>query len=331
MKRLFILVFFFTTNASAYVPTVESLFRHGSNPEITANGVSITLSVKKLQAGTKPVANQESSLLLETKAEDFFKIFFTRISQDVMKVAQTRYTNDTFSESSLEGKQYYPNFTAYTIKGTPEESEKGIFHGLLRSLVFNDGEYMINYLKSLGVPVKLNAEILNRQKVEHLANYKHYLLAVNKDRSARKGLPNPLKPEDPAARERIEQVMNEPMYIDQKQVKISRDNGELSWMITAGAFEAVVSYKKREIQKVKFKSQLGEFEIICKDYWLANGTHAMPRYIVIKDYKAEMYQVEILNLRHYLEKEVDLINRLKKWDSILKGKESLDPKPPFLL
>lgn len=331
MRFLILLVSFFTVSALAYVPTVESLFRNGSNPDVTVNGVSLTISVKKIQAGAKATSNQEGSLLLETKAEDFYKIFFTRLGQDVMKVAQTRYSNNTFNESSLEDKQYYPNFTAYTIKGTPEESEKGIFHGLLRSLIFNDGEYMINYLKSQGISVKLNSEILNRQKVEHLASYKHYLLAINKDRTARKSLPNPLRPEDPAARDKVEQVMNEPMYIDQKQVQIFRDNGELSWMINVGSFEAIVSYKKRQIQKIKFKSQLGELEIICKDYWLANGTHSMPRYIMVKDYKAETYQIEVLNLRHYLEKEADLINRLKKWDSILKGKESLDPKPPFIL
>jgi hypothetical protein len=44
-----------------------------------------------------------------------------------------------------------------------------------------------------------------------------------------------------------------------------------------------------------------------------------------------MYQIEILNLRQFIEKESDLISRLKKWDSLLKGKESHAPKPPFLL
>ena len=331
MKKLIVLLVCFASTAMAYVPTVESLLRHGANPDVTSNGVSLTLAVKKLQAGAKAENTQETSLLQETKTEDFYKIFFTKVSNDIMKVAQTRYSNSTFSESSLEDKLYFSNFTAYTIKGTPEESEKGIFQGLLRSLVFNDGEYLVQYLKSMGVPVKLNSEIINRQKVQYLADYKHYLLAINKDRSTRKTLINPLKPDDPVARDKVDQVMNEPMYVDQKQVKISRDNGELAWIITAGSFEAVVSYKKREIQKIKFKSQLGEIEILCKDYWLANGTHSVPRFILFKDYKAETYQIEVLNLRHYLENDIDLINRLKKWDSLLKGKESLDPKPPFLL
>jgi hypothetical protein len=45
-------------------------------------------------------------------------------------------------------------------------------------MIFNDGVFLINYLKTLNVPVKLNNEIINRQKVEYLASYKQYLIAV---------------------------------------------------------------------------------------------------------------------------------------------------------
>lgn len=330
MKLLFTILFL-STNAFAYIPTVESLFRHGSNPDVTANGVALTLVVKKIEAGVKNEGKSEESLLNETKNEDFYKLFYTKLGHDVWKLAQTRYDNASFSEGSLLEKKYYPNFTAYTIKGTGEESEKGLFQGMLISMIFNDGTFLVNYLKSLDVPVKLNGEIINRQKITHLASYKQYLVAINKDRTARKNEVNPLKPEDAAAREKIDLAMNEPMYIDQKQVKLSRENGEIAWLINAGPFEAVVSYKEREIRRIKYKSQLGDYEIICKEYWLANGTHALPRFISVKDFKGEMFQVEILNLRQYIEKESDLIGRLKKWDILLKGKESLETKPPFLL
>src|SRR5687768_5122184 len=99
-------------------------------------------------------------------------MFFTKVSSDVMKVAQTRYNNASHTEDSLLEKKFYPNFTAYTIKGSAEVSEKGIFQALLRSMLFNDGAFMVNYLKSLGVPVKLNSEIINKRKVEYLASYK---------------------------------------------------------------------------------------------------------------------------------------------------------------
>lgn len=329
MMNLFFL--FLTLSAFAYVPTVESLFRHGSNPDVTVNGASLTLVIRKTPIGPKATSS-DVSLLTETKEEDFYRMFFSKYNDDVLKVAQTRYADATFSADSLIEKNYYPNFTPYTIKASGEESEKGIFMGVLQSLVSNDGSFLVSYLKALGVPVRLNEELINREKVEYLAEYKKYLVTINKDRTARKTAVNPLRPEDSSAREKVDKVMNESMYIDTKQVKLSRDDGQMVWLVTAGStFEAAFSYRERHLLRLKFRSQLGEYEIQCKDYWFANGAHSMPRYLLVRDYKGENYQVEITKVRHYTEKETDLVKRLKKWDSILKGKESLDPKSPFLL
>lgn len=330
--KIFLLLFLVTTSALAYVPTVESLLRHGGNPDISATGISLTLNVKRINAAASTSSTQETSLLKETKAEDFYKIFYTRSnSSDTLKVAQTRYDNSTFSEGSLEHKVYYPNFTPFTIRATAEQAEKGIFFALMSSLVLNDGSHLVNYMKALGVPVRLNNDLINREKLELMAEYKRYLVTVNKDRNAKKTLPNPLRPDEAAQRSKVNKLMDESMYVDLNQVKLSREEGNMSWLVSAGTFEAVISYKEREVQKIKFKSQLGDFEIICKDYWLANGTHSMPRYMLVKDFKGENYQIEVMNLRHYNEREDDLVKRLNKWDQLLKGKDSTDPRPEFLL
>lgn len=324
-------LFFFITSAHAYVPTVESLFRHGSNPDVSTNGMTLTLKVKKIQAEEKTSSSvTDASLLKDQRTEDFYRIFFTR-SGESLKVSQARYNSGNFSESSLLHKIYYPNFSSYTIKSDLESAEKGIFFGLLQSLVLNNGAPLLNYLKSLGVPVRLNSEIINREKVEFLADYKRYLVLVSKDRNARKTEVNPMYPEDSASRDKAQSIMSEPMYTDLKQVKLSRDENQIAWFVNAGAFEAVVSYKLRDVQKIRFKSVAGEFEVIMKDYWLANGTHALPRFMQIKLFNGEQYLVEVTNLRHYVEKEDDLVKRLRHWDQILKGKESTEARPEFLL
>ena len=320
-----------TSAAHAYVPTVESLFRHGSNQDVTGNGISLTMVVKKMGEEKTPATTQDASLVQDTRPEDFYKIFITSNPNDSLKVAQTRYKNATFSESSLEHKIYYPNFTSYTIKTDIEQVERGLFFALLHSLTLNNGSHMVNYLKGLGVPVRLNSELINREKVEFLADYKRYLVTISKDRNAKKTEVNPMRPDDREGRERAERIMNESMYTDTKQVKLSRDDGQIAWVVNSGPFEAVFAYKSRDLQKIRYKSQAGEFEMVCKDYWLANGTHAMPRYILIKSLNGQSYQVEITNLRHYVEKEADLVRRLGNWDQILKGKESSELRPEFLL
>lgn len=320
-----------TTAVQAYVPTVESLFRHGGNPDVNSTGSSVTFVVSRMQMGERLTNNlNDSTLLKNDKEKDYFRLFYTKSGEN-LKLSQARYSNNTFSESSLEHRLYFPNFSGNTIRGTLDQAEKGIFINLMHSLVLNDGRYIVNYLKSLGVPVKLNSEILNREKVEFLAEYKRYLVKINKDKNARKTEVNPMRPNDRDARIRAEQIMAEPMYIDMKQVKLSRDEGNVSWMVNAGPLEVVASYKNRDIQRLKFKSPQGDFEIICKDYYLANGTHALPRYILVRTFSGQSFQVEITNLRHYNEREDDLVKRLRNWDQILKGKESTEPRPEFLL
>ncbi len=330
MMKLFALVFLISS-AHAYVPTVESLFRHGSNPEVVANGVSLTLVVKRINPGEKADSSvTDASLLSSDRAEDYFKIFMTKTGE-ILKVAQSRYSNPQYSESSLEHKIYYPNFSAYSIRPDIEQIEKGLFYGLIQSLALNDGAHIVNYLKTLGIPVRLNADLINREKIEFLADYKRYLVTISKDRAARKTEVNPMRPDDSAARERAEQIMEQPMYVDTEQVKLGRDEGNIAWIVSAGPFEAVFSYKLRDLQKIKFKSEAGEFEIICKDYWLANGTHALPRFVLIRSLNGQSYQVEITNLRHYIEKPEDMMKRLQNWDQILKGRQSTELRPPFLL
>lgn len=326
MIRLLISAVLFSFNAVAYVPTVESLFRHGSNPEVTSNGVAFTMAIKRIVPGQVNAENPP-----EIAAQDYFRIFLTKATGDNLKVAQARYKDNTFSEGSLDHKVYYSNFTPYTMKPAVEQMEKGIFFALVNSLAYNNGSHMVNYLKTLGVPVKLNSDLINREKIEYLASYKRYLVTINQNKAAKKTEVNPLRPEDIAARERVETVMNESMYVDTKQVRLVKDEGEMAWLVEAGPFTASFAYNSRDLMKLVFKSAAGELEIICRNYGLLNGTHRFPRTMLIRDFSGDNYQVDVTDLRHYVEREDDIVRRLKKWDTILKGKESPNPRPDFLL
>ncbi|HXH75139.1 MAG TPA: hypothetical protein VNJ08_09260 [Bacteriovoracaceae bacterium] len=326
----FVLLFIMSAQAMAYVPTVESLFRHGGNQDVTSNTITMNLRVSRVQpGGEKPVPVQDTAVVKERRAEDFFKLYITSTNGDSIKLAQVRYSNSSYNDSSLEHKIYYPNFSPFTIKANADQVEKGIFFALMKSLTLNDGEHLVNYLKSLGVPVKLNNELINREKIEYLASYKRYLISTNRDR--KKDAENPLRPEDATERAKVEKAMNESMYVDNKQVKLSRNNAEMAWLVNAGAVEAVVSYEKRHPIRLTYKTGAGDFEITCHDYWLSNGTHFMPKFLTVKNPNGETFQVDITGFRHYTEKDDDLANRLKKWDQVLRGKESTELRPEFLL
>lgn len=319
IKFLFFLIFMMSS-AVAYVPTVESLFRHGSNADISANGISLTMSLKKTDSDGKVLMDEN----------DFYKIFFTRTTEG-MRLSQTRYTNASFSETSLVNKAYISNYSGFSIPSNIESAEKGIFIGVLHAITHNNGVHLMNYLKNLGVPLKFNNEIINREKIEFLAGYKRYLAIIARDRSAKKTEVNPMQPSDPAARERAQIIMAESMYTDTKQVKLTQEDGNISWKIEAESFEAIFSNSERDLLKLKYKSALGEYEISFRDYWRANGIHTIPRYIDVKTFDGQRYQLEIMALRHFDDRDEDVQKRLRNWDQILKNRESSNPRPEFML
>ena len=327
MIRFFLITLIVSSQAFAYVPTIESLFRHGSNADVTSSGVSFRLALKKIVPGEEGKAPSS----IELKPEDYFKIFLMKASGDNLKIAQARYSDNTFSETSLSHKIYFSAFSPHTLRPSVEQMEKGVFFALINSLVYNNGSHIVNYLKTLGVPVKLNDDLINREKIDYLASYKRYLVTINQNKSSKKTESNPLRPEDAATKDRVEAVMNESMYVDTKQVRLVKEEGEMAWFAEAGPFSAVFSYNTRDLMKLVLKSAAGEIEILCRNYGLLNGTHRFPRTMLIRDFSGDNYEVEVTDFRHYIERDDDMVRRLKKWDSILKGNESASPRPDFLL
>lgn len=320
MMKSLLIYLILISSALGYVPTVESLFRHGSNADISANGISITLSLKKVDSDGK----------IQFDENDFYKLFFTRTSEGI-RLSQTRYTNASFSENSLIQKTYLPSYSSSSVPSNIESAEKGIFLGVIHAITHNNGIHLMNYLKNLGVPLRFNNELINREKIEFLASYKRYLAIISQDRNARKTEVNPMQPSDPAARERVQAIMAESMYTDTKQVRLMEEDGKVVWKVDAEPFEAVFSNTERDLLKLKYKSALGEYEIICRDYWRANGVHTLPRYVDIKTFSGQKYQVEIMGLRHFDDREEDLQKRLRNWDQILKNKQTSEPRPEFML
>lgn len=321
-----LLSLFFVTSALAYVPTVESLFRFGGNPDVTTNAAVVSFVVRKIDEGTS-----SGEGLVQRRSEEYYRLYLTKEGIDTLKIAQAKYGDASFSDNALVHRIYFPNFTPHTLKPSLDQMEKGLFLSLVHSMVFNNGSQLVTYLKGLSVPVSHNADLINREKIEYLASYKRYLKNIAQNRNARKNEENPLRPDDPAARERVQKVMDESMYVDTGHVKLGRDEGRVAWLVSAGAFESVHAYDTRAVQKYRYKSPAGEYLVVAKDYWMPNGTHLLPRHLFIRDFKGENYQVEFIDLKHFVEKDEDFGKRIQRWDQILRGKEDLVPRPEFLL
>jgi len=119
--------------------------------------------------------------------------------------------------------------------------------------------------------------------------------------------------------------------VDTGHVKLAKEEGKPAWSVTAGSFESVHAYDSRAVLRYKYKTDAGEFTVIPKDYWLATGTHLFPKSFHIRNFRGENFEVDIIDYRHFLDKEEDLVKRQKKWDQLLRTGMSSEPRPEFLL
>lgn len=322
--KFLVLLLVLTQSALAYVPTVESLFRNGSNPDISGNVAIVNLKVTKVDPSGIVQDEKNSN-------SEFYRIYYTKTSDDVLKLNQFKFPDQSFNEDDFVHRAYYSNFNAFTLANQRSAVEKSLFYGIMQSLVLQDGQFLVNYLKSLGLPVKLNKELINREKINLLAQYKQYLITINQDKEARKTLENPLRPNDAEKREQVEKVMNESMYVDTHQVVLSKESGDMSWKINVGGLDASVSYDKRYLQRLNFKGESGDIEFIFKDYGLVNASHVLPKFILIRDFNGDNYQVEVLNLRYSSFSDAAFVKKLKEWDQKSKARNVEVLRPSFLL
>lgn len=322
--KLFLSLLFVTQLSWAYVPTVESLFRNGSNPDITGNVAILNFRVSKMDP---------SGMIQDTNAQNTenYQVYYAKFADDVYKLNQFKFSGNSFDEKNIVHQAYYPNYNAFSFANQPNAVDKSLFYGILNSLVIHDGAFLVSYLKSLGLPLRHNRELINREKIEYLAQYKQYLITINQDKEARKTLENPLRPADPAKKEKVDSVMKESMYVDTQQVKLAKDSGEMSWKVSVEGFDASVSYSKRYLQKITFKTEAGVLEFLFKDYGLVNASHVLPKQILVRDVNGDNYQIEIVNLRYGSITEGNYLKKLKEWDKTVREQSVEALRPGFLL
>jgi hypothetical protein len=195
--------------------------------------------------------------------------------------------------------------------------------------VLNDGSYLTQFLKNRGVNVSLNNELLNQEKKQLLDRHKLWLMKTKGGRD-HEGEEPPLSPITSLEKERVSQIMAQPMYASTGHVDLVRFDGEACWNVKTDSFEAWVSDTNREFKQAVLRYTTGETEIKAKDYIKFNGTNPFPRLIILKNSKDQYFYIEPILLRYFNESGQELVNRLKRYDKDVKKPTEPLIKPYFV-
>ena len=321
MIRFFALLLISST-ALAYVPTVESLFRNGSNPDLTQNAAVLTLKVTPVN----PLAEKGEQAQGQSV---WVKLIYHMGAGGRIKLSQLTYRTSSLVDSAAESKVFFSELSPNSFDQSVEMSERGLFYSMLNSLVVNDGAFITQFLKSRGINVALNSEIINQEKKQLLERHRAWLIRTKGGRQT-EGDESPLTPASPIEREKVNQIMALPMYASSGQISLVRFEGEAAWNVKADAFEAWVGDTNREIKQISYKTSGGESEFMAKDYIKYNGTTPLPRLITFKNSKDQYYNIEPIGIRYFNESGQDLVNRLKRYDKEVKVSKESDIKPYFI-
>ena len=319
MKKIIVSLLLISWSAIGYVPTVEGLFRHGNNPDVTTNALVLSASITPHNPFAEKTENPVSPL--------WVKWIYNVTPHGKLKLTQLLYSSAAMNEASLLDKIYVAELSPKSF--TAANTEKGLLLALLNSMLINDGSFMIDFLQHHGVSVAANTEILNQEKTALLYRYRAWLAQTKGGRAAG-AEESPLNPSNPTERERVSRLMNSSMYLDSGKVSLSRYQGEPAWQIRTESFEAFVDDAKREVRQVVLRQSNGEIDITCHNDLLINGTHRMPKYLIIKTTLDQHYNVSFISLRHFNESQSELLNRLQKYDQVLSQKRSPVERPSFL-
>ena len=313
-----ILVLLLTSVVSAYVPSVESLFRNGKNGDISVNTLSIQAKIEK-------ISEVEVSIPANTSTTHYIRWIYQHSGANRLKMVQLEYSHPSFGDQFLIDKHYVSQLSPMMFPTGSRGIEQGGFYSLMNSLLINDGSFLVEFLASKDLPVALNENAINGEKHELLLKYKNYVEETAKNNK----IDNPIEPIDRSQYHAAQSVLNSPYIKQSLKVKIEKWQDEFCWKVESDLFEAWVTDQSRQVRKVLFKSPDGEFEVIPDDFMQFGGVHSFPRTMLVRTTQNEYYKIQFSELNYFSENEAGFINRLKKLDQ--KNQNRRSPiRPSFI-
>lgn len=299
MKKLTILLsLVWVLAVSASVPTEEGLLKNLNNAGIPGNLITVKAMIQSSSPAIA-VAGAEA----EAAKADYYKFVISLENPSVVSLLQVAYSNSQMLASQIKDVKYIPDLlTAIKREKTPE---KGLFYSVLMMLTTNRSEGVETFLEKSGVKILRNKNILNEEKMKLLRSYRTYL-SSNKG----KGEANsPLNPADPQNKAKIIELFRANTFQRSKNIELVKLENEFLWKADWKNTKGFFSNEERRLRMLEYTTGDSTIKLEAKDYILFNGTNELPKYISVKDSKAQITKAQILGLDTKTNREKKLIER----------------------
>ncbi|MBD66896.1 MAG: hypothetical protein CME62_16965 [Halobacteriovoraceae bacterium] len=273
MKYLIItLLFCLTTNA--YVPTLDSLLRNGNNVDVANNTIIVNLKIQS-----------------EKTNEKSFRLQVFNEREDYPKLVQLQYDQGKFSSKYLYDIKVVPFHSLDALSKNKEKIEQRFFFAIMRMLMTNSGDLLIELFREHGINVPTNQQLINKDKLNLLNDYKRYLAKVKSDSSLRDELNNPMQPKDSEQEQKVDEIMAEPFLKSDGLVKRVKSGDFFNWVVhTENLF--IRFDNTHRITDLSLKTSAGELKASFGRFVLVGGSIEFPESIEFSLPNGETYFVK---------------------------------------
>ncbi len=294
----FLLVAGFALSASA-APTIEGLFRHGNNADVTQHAVVLTMAVEELP----------TEVTKELSPPRFVKILFIKAGGRY-DLTQIDYADKKFSDNSVVG--VVQKNQLLTEVRREDISGKVFFYSLLGSLTFNDSTLMNAFMKGHVAGYKTNRELMNKDKVELLKKYKDYLIAVSEEGGSVKDAIKATKEGDAEERKKALDVISAGVYDKSDRVHLTKNENGFFWLVDLEKIKLQFTNEEHQFKNAVAEfSDEQKFEMEAGEFAKLNSVHDFPRTLSFKDASGNLYRMVFSGMTYINESSAEYQKLIK--------------------
>lgn len=314
MKPIFFFILI-SFNLMGARPSVEGLFKNGSNQDVTSNFVMFRF-LYEIEENKESIGQEPEELKNSLKGE--ISTRFILNEGKVESLLLFAFSKDEDKKSALVRK-FYKKYSS--IEKDLTSLEDKVFWGLLEYLVLNKSEKIIKVLSEIeGVDLS-NKVLVNTEKLELLKKKKNYLEIIKNDKEMETAVTNPVESEDPEIAKKNKEILKSRFFKRSENVKLVKSGNKFFWELKLEKVEALFSVANHKIQFLKIKIDDNELSYTFDNFVLFNGVHELPSKVIVQDLKKNVKKIRFQELKH---KEINHTQYINK--QVEKSKEEKSKK-----
>ncbi|MFN8370113.1 MAG: hypothetical protein U0T83_05755 [Bacteriovoracaceae bacterium] len=231
--KIILLALILNFNLYAAIPSPEGLFRNGNNAEANSDESYVSFSLEEKDKGEAP---------------KFFKLYIEK-EKGSANILRIGYNESQMRDNAINDISIKENLKISSDDNLTRE----LLFSSFDTIFFNSSVLMNKFLKKHVSGYLLNSEMLNKEKLNLLYNYKEYLLKIERDPGLEKSLPSPLKPNDPKELENVNRIMKQDLYAISNSVILEKINNDLFWRVRLGDFSAWFTNEEHELRRIEYE------------------------------------------------------------------------------